>query len=97
MPPIASTPKTTPLPIQERITELTDSGVDYSFECISNVEVMRAALEPCHKSWGEPDDHQCRRGRPGDQHRSLLARDQQCAARHGLRWGREAAPNGPAM
>merc|ERR1712087_717775 len=31
----------------------TDGGVDYSFECIGNVSVMRAALECCHKGWGE--------------------------------------------
>ncbi len=33
--------------------ELTDGGVDFSFECIGNVEVMRSALECCHKGWGE--------------------------------------------
>ena len=41
------------LPIQEVIIELTDGGVDYSFECIGDVSVMRAALECCHKGWGE--------------------------------------------
>ncbi|HRD92312.1 S-(hydroxymethyl)glutathione dehydrogenase/class III alcohol dehydrogenase [Accumulibacter sp.] len=41
------------LPIQEVIVDLTDGGVDYSFECIGNVNVMRAALECCHKGWGE--------------------------------------------
>jgi len=40
-------------PIQEVIVELTDGGVDYSFECIGNTKVMRAALECCHKGWGE--------------------------------------------
>jgi S-(hydroxymethyl)glutathione dehydrogenase / alcohol dehydrogenase len=40
-------------PIQEIIVELTDGGVDFSFECIGNVNVMRAALECCHKGWGE--------------------------------------------
>jgi S-(hydroxymethyl)glutathione dehydrogenase/alcohol dehydrogenase len=40
-------------PVQEVIVELTDGGVDYSFECIGNVEVMRSALECCHKGWGE--------------------------------------------
>ncbi|MFM2486083.1 S-(hydroxymethyl)glutathione dehydrogenase/class III alcohol dehydrogenase [Celerinatantimonas yamalensis] len=40
-------------PIQEVIIELTDGGVDYSFECIGNVNVMRQALECCHKGWGE--------------------------------------------
>ncbi|CAK6688101.1 S-(hydroxymethyl)glutathione dehydrogenase/class III alcohol dehydrogenase [Synechococcus sp. CBW1107] len=40
-------------PIQEVVIDLTDGGVDYSFECIGNVQVMRAALECCHKGWGE--------------------------------------------
>jgi len=40
-------------PIQEVIVDLTDGGVDYSFECIGNTDVMRAALECCHKGWGE--------------------------------------------
>ena len=35
------------------LVELTGGGADYSFECIGNVEVMRAALECCHKGWGE--------------------------------------------
>jgi S-(hydroxymethyl)glutathione dehydrogenase/alcohol dehydrogenase len=40
-------------PIQEVIADLTDGGVDYSFECIGNVNTMRAALECCHLGWGE--------------------------------------------
>jgi S-(hydroxymethyl)glutathione dehydrogenase/alcohol dehydrogenase len=40
-------------PVQEIIVEMTDGGVDYSFECIGNVKTMRAALECCHKGWGE--------------------------------------------
>ncbi|QXO16718.1 MULTISPECIES: S-(hydroxymethyl)glutathione dehydrogenase/class III alcohol dehydrogenase [Vibrio] len=40
-------------PIQEVIVEMTDGGVDFSFECIGNVNVMRQALECCHKGWGE--------------------------------------------
>ncbi|WP_261350487.1 S-(hydroxymethyl)glutathione dehydrogenase/class III alcohol dehydrogenase [Synechococcus sp. RedBA-s] len=40
-------------PIQEVVIDLSDGGVDYSFECIGNVQVMRAALECCHKGWGE--------------------------------------------
>ena len=39
--------------IQEVIVELTDGGVDYSFEAVGNVNLMRAALECCHKGWGE--------------------------------------------
>jgi S-(hydroxymethyl)glutathione dehydrogenase / alcohol dehydrogenase len=34
------------------LIELTDGGADYSFECIGNVDVMRQALECCHKGWG---------------------------------------------
>ncbi|HTP95570.1 MAG TPA: S-(hydroxymethyl)glutathione dehydrogenase/class III alcohol dehydrogenase [Burkholderiales bacterium] len=34
------------------IADLTDGGVDYSFECIGNVNVMRQALECCHRGWG---------------------------------------------
>ena len=39
--------------IQNVIVDLTDGGVDYSFECIGNVDIMRSALECCHKGWGE--------------------------------------------
>ena len=39
--------------ITETIVDLTDGGVDYSFECIGNVSIMRNALECCHKGWGE--------------------------------------------
>jgi S-(hydroxymethyl)glutathione dehydrogenase/alcohol dehydrogenase len=34
------------------LVELTQGGADYSFECIGNVNVMRQALECCHKGWG---------------------------------------------
>ena len=50
-------------PIQEVIVEMTDGGVDFSFECIGNVNVMRSALECCHKGWGESDNHWCCRCR----------------------------------
>ncbi|MEC9341557.1 MAG: zinc-binding dehydrogenase, partial [Pseudomonadota bacterium] len=46
-------PKDHAAPIQEVIVEMTDGGVDYSFECIGNVNTMRSALECCHKGWGE--------------------------------------------
>ncbi len=46
-------PKDFDAPIQEVIVDLTDGGVDYSFECVGNVQLMRAALECCHKGWGE--------------------------------------------
>ena len=40
-------------PITDVIIDLTDGGVDYSFECVGNVNLMRSALECCHKGWGE--------------------------------------------
>lgn len=46
-------PKDFDKPIQEVIVEMTDGGVDYSFECVGNVHLMRSALECCHKGWGE--------------------------------------------
>ncbi|MCL1126755.1 S-(hydroxymethyl)glutathione dehydrogenase/class III alcohol dehydrogenase [Shewanella surugensis] len=46
-------PKNFDQPIAQLVTEMTDGGVDYSFECIGNVDVMRSALECCHKGWGE--------------------------------------------
>ncbi|HNV58316.1 MAG TPA: S-(hydroxymethyl)glutathione dehydrogenase/class III alcohol dehydrogenase [Rhodoferax sp.] len=46
-------PKDHSKPIQDVIVEMTDGGVDFSFECIGNVHVMRSALECCHKGWGE--------------------------------------------
>ena len=39
--------------LAEHLVELTGGGADYSFECIGNTEVMRTALECCHKGWGE--------------------------------------------
>jgi S-(hydroxymethyl)glutathione dehydrogenase/alcohol dehydrogenase len=46
-------PKDYDKPIQEVIVEMTEGGVDYSFECIGNVDLMRSALECAHKGWGE--------------------------------------------
>lgn len=45
-------PKDYNKPIQEVLVEMTDGGLDYTFECIGNVACMRAALESCHKGWG---------------------------------------------
>ena len=39
--------------VVQEIIRITGGGVDYSFECIGNVQVMRQALECCHKGWGE--------------------------------------------
>lgn len=46
-------PKDYDKPIQEVIVERTNGGVDYSFECVGNTNLMRSALECCHKGWGE--------------------------------------------
>ena len=37
----------------DAIVQLTDGGADYSFECVGNVDLMRQALECCHRGWGE--------------------------------------------
>lgn len=39
--------------IQDKLIEITDGGCDYTFDCTGIVAVMRAALEACHKGWGE--------------------------------------------
>lgn len=46
-------PKEHSADITEVIIDMTDGGVDYSFECVGNVDLMRSALECCHKGWGE--------------------------------------------
>ena len=46
-------PKDYDAPIQDVIVDLTDGGVDYSFECIGNTDLMRTALDCWHKGWGE--------------------------------------------
>ena len=46
-------PKEHAEPIQQVIVGMTGWGVDHSFECIGNVEVMRAALECAHRGWGQ--------------------------------------------
>jgi len=45
-------PRELDVSVREAIVEMTGGGVDYSFECIGNVEVMREALECCHMGWG---------------------------------------------
>lgn len=46
-------PKEIKTSITDYIVNMTGGGVDFSFECVGNVELMRAALESCHKGWGE--------------------------------------------
>ena len=46
-------PKDHDKPIQQVVVDMTGWGVDHSFECIGNVQVMRAALECAHRGWGQ--------------------------------------------
>ncbi|MEM9794795.1 MAG: zinc-binding dehydrogenase, partial [Pseudomonadota bacterium] len=46
-------PKDHAAPIHEVLIEMTNGGLDYTFEAVGNVELMRSALEACHKGWGE--------------------------------------------
>ena len=69
--------------ITEVIVDMTDGGVDYSFECVGNVNLMRSALECCHKGWGEAIIIGGRWRRPRDQYAAFPAR-----YRAGLAWHR---------
>ena len=102
-------PKDHQRPIQEVIVEMTGWGVDHSFECIGNVNVMRAALECAPPGLGAKHHH--RRGRCGARnfhpplptgHRPALAgqcfwrgQGPQRIARHGGRCHGRAHPAGP--
>lgn len=46
-------PKELSISTVDHIVNMTEGGVDYSFECVGNVKLMREALECCHKGWGE--------------------------------------------
>lgn len=46
-------PKNFDKPIQQVIVEMTEWGVDYSFECVGSTQLMRAALECAHRGWGQ--------------------------------------------
>lgn len=46
-------PKKISKPVQQVIVEMTEWGVDYSFECVGDVTLMRAALECAHRGWGQ--------------------------------------------
>ena len=46
-------PKTIQGDVVPHLVELTKGGADYSFECVGNVDLMRQALECCHRGWGE--------------------------------------------
>jgi Zn-dependent alcohol dehydrogenase len=62
--------------IQEKLIEMTDGGCDYTFDCTGNVNVMRAALEACHK--GRIHHHWCCGGRSRDLYPPLPARHRTC-------------------
>lgn len=46
-------PKNVNRPMQQELVEMTDGGLDFTFDCTGNVEVMRSALEAAHKGWGQ--------------------------------------------
>ena len=46
-------PKNSEKPVQQLIVEMTEWGVDFSFECVGSVQLMRAALECAHRGWGQ--------------------------------------------
>lgn len=46
-------PKKVDKPIQEYLVEITDGGLDFTFDCTGNTDVMRSALEAAHRGWGQ--------------------------------------------
>jgi S-(hydroxymethyl)glutathione dehydrogenase / alcohol dehydrogenase len=46
-------PKSVKGDLVPHLVELTGGGADYTFDCTGNTEVMRQALESCHRGWGE--------------------------------------------
>ncbi len=71
--------------VVQAVLDLTDGGADYSFDCTGNTDVMRQALECCHRGWGVSTHHRGRRGRPRDRHPPLPARHRPRLEGHGLR------------
>ncbi len=84
-------PKDYDKPIQEVIVDMTDGGVDYSFECIGNVNTMRAALECCHKGWGESVIIGVA-GAGQEISTAVPAGDRPGLAWHGVRWRKRPQP-----
>ena len=77
--------------VVQAVIDITGGGADFSFECIGNVQVMRQALECCHRGWGEVDHHRRRRFRPGDRDAAVPARHRPGLERHRVR--RRARPH----
>ena len=67
------------------LVSLTDGGADYSFECVGSVELMRQALECCHRGWGVSVIIGVAGCRPGNQDASVPAGDRPRVEGHGFR------------
>ena len=77
--------------VVQAVVDLTGGGADFSFECIGNVNVMRQALECCHRGWGESIIIGVAGFRPGNRHAAVPARHRPRLERHRLR--RRARPH----
>ena len=77
--------------VAEVIVELTDGGADYSFDATGNTEVMRTALECCHRGWGESIIIGVAESRQGNRDSPVPARHWPRLARH--RFWRRQGPN----
>ena len=73
------------------LVALTDGGADYSFECVGNVDLMRQALECCHRGWGVSVIIGVAGAGPGDQDAAVPARHRARLEGHGVR--RRARPH----
>ena len=77
--------------VVQAVVDLTGGGADFSFECIGNVNVMRQALECCHRGWGESIIIGVAGVRPGDRHAAVPAGHRPGLEGHGFR--RRARPH----
>ena len=80
--------------VVQAIVDLTGGGADFSFDATGNVNVMRQALECCHRGWGESIIIGVAEAGQGDRHPSVPARHRPRVEGHGLR--RRARPHGRA-
>ena len=69
----------------QHLVALTDGGADYTFDCTGNTDVMRQALEACHRGWGTSIVIGVAEAGERDQYPAVPARDRTQLARHRVR------------
>ncbi len=75
-------------PIKDVLLNINKWGIDHTFECIGNVNVMRQALESAHRGWGTIHYHRRSGCRTRNFNSSVPVGHRSCLERHGV-WRRE--------